>query len=601
MMASESKIEYKADILIVDDTPNNLRFLSTTLTEQGYKVRSVTDGFMALTVAQGALPDLILLDIKMPGLDGYEVCQRLKANELTCEIPVIFLSALDEVLDKVKAFQVGGIDYITKPFQLEEVLARIQTHLSLQAAQEEIRQLNAKLEERVRQRTIQLELEIIERQQAQEQLLYLALHDVLTNLPNRTWFMERLDQLLKQVKTKPGFLFAVLLLDCDRFRAINDSLGHIVGDRLLISIARRIELCLVPGTTLARLGGDEFIILLENIDSLNDAIQVARYILQEFASPFQLYQYEVFSNVSMGIVLSHNNYEQPEHLLRDADTAMYQAKEKGRARYQVFNSTLHDRAVSKLQIETAMRRALERNEFVAYYQPIISLENQQIVGFEALARWNHPQEGLIPPGKFIPIAEETGLILEIDLCVLRQACYQLRLWQDEGIANDSLTISVNLSVKHFMSLGLLNQIDSILQETGCNGHNLKLEITESDIMRNAEFATKIIKHLQSRNIQLIVDDFGTGYSSLSYLHRLPIDTLKIDRSFINRVGKNGENTEIIQAIISLASNLGMGAIAEGVETEEQLCQIKLLDCKFGQGFLFYPPLEAEVARKVLLG
>jgi diguanylate cyclase (GGDEF)-like protein len=601
MMASERKIEYKADILIVDDTPNNLRFLSTTLTEQGYKVRSVTDGLMALTVAQGALPDLILLDIKMPGLDGYEVCQRLKENELTSEIPVIFLSALDEVLDKVKAFQVGGIDYITKPFQLEEVLARIQTHLSLQAAQEEIRQLNAKLEERVRQRTIQLEQEIIERQQAQEQLLYLALHDVLTNLPNRTWFMERLEQLLKQMKTKPGFLFAVLLLDCDRFRAINDSLGHIIGDRLLISIARRIELCLVPGTTLARLGGDEFIILLENIHSLNDATQIAKHILQEFASPFQLYQYEVFSNVSIGIVLSGNNYEQPEHLLRDADTAMYQAKEKGRARYQVFNSSLHDRAVSKLQLETAMRRALERSEFIAYYQPIISLKTQQIVGFEALARWNHPQQGLIPPGQFIPIAEETGLILDIDLCVLRQACFQLRQWQEEGIVSELLTISVNLSVKHFMSLGLLNQIDSILQETGCNGNNLKLEITESDIMRNAEFATKIIKHLQLRNIQLIVDDFGTGYSSLSYLHHLPIDTLKIDRSFINRVGKNGENTEIIQAIISLASNLGMGAIAEGVETQEQLSQIKLLDCEFCQGFLFYPPLEAEAARKVLLG
>jgi PleD family two-component response regulator len=250
---------YSGDILIVDDMPNNLRFLSTTLAEQGYKVRSVTEGLMALTVAEAAKPDLILLDIMMPNIDGYEVCQRLKANDQTCDIPVIFLSALDEVLDKVKAFSVGGVDYITKPFQLEEVLARIQTHLSLRFAQKEISQLNAELEQRVRQRTAQLEQEIAERLQVQERLLHLALHDVLTGLPNRTWFMKRLEQLLQQVHQQSGYHFAVLFLDCDRFQAVNDSLGHLVGDQLLVSIARRIELCLRPGTMLCRLGGDEWV------------------------------------------------------------------------------------------------------------------------------------------------------------------------------------------------------------------------------------------------------------------------------------------------------------------------------------------------------
>ncbi|PSB01062.1 two-component system response regulator [Merismopedia glauca] len=591
--------EYNGDILIVDDTPNNLRFLSTTLTQQGYKVRSVTDGLMALTVAQAAKPDLILLDIKMPNIDGYEVCQRLKANEQTREIPVIFLSALDEVLDKVKAFTVGGVDYITKPFQLEEVLARIETHLSLRAAQKEIRKLNGELEQRVRQRTAQLEKEIAQRMQAQERLLHIALHDVLTGLPNRAWFMKHLDHLLKQVTQQPGYQFAVLLLDCDRFQSINDSLGHSWGDRLLVSIARRIELCLQPGTTLSRLGGDEFTILLKDIKSLSDATRIAQDIHQELASPFQLGEYQVFTNVSIGIVLGSESYEQPEHLLRDADTAMYQAKAKGKACYQMFDSTMHHRALTNLQLEIDLRKALERNEFVVYYQPIISLMTNQIVGFEALVRWLHPQEGLIPPIKFIPIAEETGLIMAIDLCVMRQACLQLRNWQKEGLADKSLTISVNLSVKHFVSFNLLQQIDTILAETGLDGQNLKLEITESDIMKNPEFASQIIVQLKNQQIQFIVDDFGTGYSSLSYLHRLPIDTLKIDRSFIMRIGNKGENIGIIQAIMALANSLGMNAIAEGVETLEQLEPIKRLNCQFCQGFLFSRPLEAEAVRKVL--
>lgn len=592
--------EYSGDILIVDDTPNNLRFLSTTLTEQGYKVRSVTDGTMALTVAQAAQPDLILLDIKMPNIDGYEVCQRLKANSLTCEIPVIFLSALDEVLDKVKAFAIGGVDYISKPFQLEEVLARIQTHLSLQAAQKKIRQLNAELEQRVRQRTAQLEQEISERLQAQERLLHLALHDVLTGLPNRAWFMKHLDQLLKQVKQQDNHQFAVLFLDCDRFQSINDSLGHLMGDQLLVSIARRIELSLRPGITLCRLGGDEFTILINDIESPADATQIAKHILRELLAPFQLGQHQVFTNVSIGIVLGGKSYAQAEHILRDADTAMYRAKAKGKACYQMFEATMHHRALINLQLETDLRQALTRDEFVPYYQPIISLLTNRIIGFEALVRWLRPEQGLVPPNLFIPIAEETGLIMAIDLCVLRQACHQLRAWQQEGLTDMSLTMSVNLSVKHFISFDLLQQIDNILQETGLGGQNLRLEITESDIMENAEFASQIIEQLQNRQIQLIIDDFGTGYSSLSYLHRLPIDTLKIDRSFVDRIGENGENTGIIRAIMAVANSLGMNAIAEGIETQSQLEQIKQLNCQFCQGFLFSKPLDAESTRAILV-
>ena len=592
--------EYKGDILIVDDTPNNLRFLSTTLTEQGYKVRSVTDGLMAFTVAEAAQPDLILLDIMMPNIDGYEVCQRLKANEKTCDIPVIFLSALDEVLDKVKAFSVGGVDFITKPFQLEEVLARIQTHLSLRSAQKEISQLNAELEQRVRQRTAQLEQEIAERLQVQERLLHLALHDVLTGLPNRTWFMKRLAQLLQQVSQQSGYHFAVLFLDCDRFQSVNDSLGHLVGDQLLVSLARRIELCLRPGTMLCRLGGDEFVILLQEVSQSSDATKIANDILLELAAPFQINNYQVFTNVSIGIVMGSDIYKQPEHILRDADTAMYRAKAKGKACYQLFEQTMHSRALHSFQLESDLRRALDGNEFEAYYQPIITLATNQISSFEALVRWNHPDKGLIDPNKFIPIAEETGLVVAIDLFVLRQSCQQLREWQDEGLIDPSFTINVNLSVKHFMSFDLLAHIDNVLRETGISGGSLRLEITESDIMENAEFAGKIIEQLRDRLIQLSIDDFGTGYSSLSYLHRLPIDHLKIDRSFVMRIGKNGKNTEIIKAIIALAKSLDMSTIAEGVETQEQLEEIKKLNCEFCQGYLFSKPVNAETARNLLL-
>ncbi|MEA5486433.1 MULTISPECIES: EAL domain-containing protein [Pseudanabaena] len=591
---------YSGDILIVDDMPNNLRFLSTTLTEQGYKVRSVTEGLMALTVAEAAKPDLILLDIMMPNIDGYEVCQRLKANEQTCDIPVIFLSALDEVLDKVKAFNVGGVDYITKPFQLEEVLARIQTHLSLRFAQKEISQLNSELEQRVRQRTAQLEQEIAERLQVQERLLHLALHDVLTGLPNRTWFMKRLEQLLQQVNQQAGYRFAVLFLDCDRFQAVNDSLGHLVGDQLLVSISRRIELCLKPGTMLCRLGGDEFAILLQDTEKASDAIKVSNDILLELAAPFQIGDYQVFTNVSIGIAMGSDIYKQPEHILRDADTAMYRAKANGKACYQMFEQTMHSRALHNFQLESDLRHALERHELVAYYQPIINLVNNQIDSFEALVRWNHPEKGLIDPSKFIPIAEETGLVIAIDLFILQQSCQQLRSWRDEGIADTSLTMNVNLSVKHFMSFDLLEHIDRVLQETGIIGNSLRLEITESDIMENAEFAGKIISQLRDRQIKLSIDDFGTGYSSLSYLHRLPIDHLKIDRSFVMRIGKNGKNTEIIKAIIALAKSLDMFTIAEGVETQDQLDQIRELKCEFCQGYLFSRPVEASQARNLLI-
>lgn len=582
----------KEDILIVDDTPENLRLLSTMLVAHGFNVRKALNGQMALTAASTVRPDLILLDIMMPDIDGYEVCEQLKANDRTAEIPVIFLSALNDVFDKVKAFQVGGIDYITKPFQLEEVIARVRNQLALTAAQKQICELNAQLEERVKERTRQLEA-------ANAQLLQMALHDGLTGLPNRGCFVERLEEALKFAKSNSTYRFAVLFIDCDRFKVVNDSLGHMVGDQLLIAISYRLQALLDANDMLARLGGDEFALLLTSIKNIQDATTLAANILDALSHPFELTTNEVFINASIGIALGDGSYEKPEHLLRDADTAMYRAKELGRGRYHVFDPKMHGEASQRLEIETDLRRAIERREFVLHYQPIVCLNTGKIVGFEALARWHHPQRGLISPGLFIPVAEETGLINPIGTLVLRQACDQLRLWQEQGIADNALTVSVNLSVRQFAREDLIEQIDAALAESQLNPENLKLEITESAIMDNSNSAAIILEQLQQRRIQLSIDDFGTGYSSLSYLHRFPVDTLKIDRSFVRRLDENPE-LGLIPAILGIAETLGMNAIAEGIETPQQLAQLQDFNCQFGQGYFFSRPLDAAKATELII-
>ncbi|WP_353259942.1 EAL domain-containing response regulator [Prochlorothrix hollandica] len=595
----------KGDILIVDDTPNNLRVLHSALTDQGYKVRSVTNGRMALTVAETAQPHLILLDIRMPDWDGYEVCQRLKANTKTQDIPVIFLSALDEVFDKVKAFQVGGVDYVTKPFHMEEVLVRVKNQLQLQAAQAAIHQLNGELEQRVRQRTAQLEQEIVERQQAQQKLLHMALHDPLTGLPNRVWFLKQLAQTLEQVRQYPSLQFTVLLLDCDRFRIINDSLGHAKGDQLLVAMARRLESCLRPGHTLCRLGGDEFVILLQDVSSEAGAIQVAQGIQQDLALSFQLGQDEIFTNVSIGIVLACDQYHEPEHVLRDADAAMYQAKARGKTHYQVFDRSMHDHALSRLVLEMDLRRAIDRQELMVYYQPIVDLQTLQIKGFEALVRWQHPQRGMISPLDFIPVAEETGLIVTLGTQVLQLACQQLQTWKErwttQGVKTEcfDLRINVNLSVRQFTDRELLHNLDQILYTARLDSHHVVLEITESALIDHDAWARTLFDAFKSRQIQVAIDDFGTGYSSLSYLQRFATNILKIDRSFITKLPDDSDTGAIVKAIITLAHHLGMTVVAEGIETPEQVQHLRALGCDRGQGYWFSRPLSSEAATQLV--
>ncbi|MBU7584116.1 MAG: EAL domain-containing protein [Nostoc sp. TH1S01] len=592
----------KKDILIIDDKADNLRILSSLLARKGYNVRKALNWQMAFTACQTVLPDLILLDIMMPEVDGYEVCRRFKSWDLTADIPVIFISALDDVFDKIKGFRLGGVDYITKPFEFEEVVVRVQNQLELREARLEILRLNTELEQRVKSRTWELEnalkklqREIVSRQHLQDKLLDIVLHDSLTGLPNRVLFLRQLGKALTLAREDNKYQFAVLYLDCDRFKVVNDSLGHLVGDELLIAISHRLQSCLNYGDTLARLGGDEFGILLENIIDINSALQVAEMILKKLSITFKLSKYEVFMNASIGINWGCKDYEKPEYLLRDADTAMYRAKAQGRASYKVFNPAMYQEAIQLLEIENDLRRAIEREELIIYYQPIIALHTGKIAGFEALVRWQHPVRGLMAPTDFIPIAEETGLINDIDIWVLQSACHQLSIWQNYPAMPQNLTISINLNARLFTQVNLIAQIDQIIHDTKVNSSNLELEITESVIMENTNVVRTIIEEIKQRNIKLVMDDFGTGYSSLSYIHSLPLDSLKIDKSFITRMQFYQDSMGLVPTIISIAKSMTMTVIAEGVETKEQLAKLRSLNCDFAQGFLFSQPLEpAEV-------
>lgn len=421
-------------------------------------------------------------------------------------------------------------------------------------------------------------------------------YDPLTGLPNRILFMDRLEHALQRFKRSKNELFGVLLLDLDRFKIVNEGLGHNLGDRLLIQLGRRLKTCVRTGDTIARFGGDEFIVLLDEMKDNSDAVRVAERIQNSLKKAFHIQGQEVFCTVSVGIALSTTGYDRPEDVVRDADTAMNRAKALGKARHEMFDRAMHTQSAQRLQLETDLRKALERNEFQVRYQAIVELEGQKLSGFEALIRWIHPKRGLVNPDEFISLAEETGLIINMDHWVMREACRQTLEWIGRY---GPLTISVNLSAKQFAQPNLIDRILQNLQATGLPPEHLKLEITESALMENTDKAADIISSLKSHRIKLGLDDFGTGYSSLSYLHRFPVDTLKIDRSFISRMEQGSENSAIIKTIVALAQNMDFMTVAEGIETTSQLASLKELDCRFGQGYLFSKPLTADEAEKLL--
>lgn len=456
---------------------------------------------------------------------------------------------------------------------------------------------------------------VTERIKAQQQLRYDALHDGLTGLPNRSLLTERLELAINRSRRLDTYHYAILFLDLDRFKVINDSLGHLAGDQLLIIVAQKLKSHLRDIDLVARLGGDEFVILLEDVSGVEKALQVTERILTDLQNPIYINDSEVVVSTSVGIVLGTKHYHQATDLIRDADIAMYRAKAASKGSYKVFNVEMHTQAVNRLTLETDIRKALEREEFFVYYQPImeisdngvmspdslesLGLETNRLIGFEALLRWQHPTRGLVNPEEFIPMAEETGLIVPIDSWILRTACQQLAVWKNQFPHRLPLKMSINLSAQDLRQSNLLTEIDRVLATTGLTGADLTLEITESMLIENISKTISLLKQFKEREIQISIDDFGTGYSSLNYLHRLPANNLKIDRSFVGQMAQGNRNYQVVSTIIALSNQLGLAVVAEGIETSQQLQWLKDLGCEFGQGYFFSKPLQKEMVELIL--
>ncbi|HLO48075.1 MAG TPA: EAL domain-containing protein [Kamptonema sp.] len=600
-------------VLIVDDHPINLAVLSDYLEQVGFEVWVAADGESALQKVEYGVPDIILLDIMMPLLDGFETCSLLKANPATKDIPVIFMSALSETVDKVRGLSLGAVDYIIKPFQQEEILVRLKLHLKMSGLTKTMEEKNSllsdltsQLEQRVEKRTTELKSALHELQGAylellakEDKLRYDAFHDSLTGLANRACFIQRLNRVIEIAKLNSDYLYAVLFIDLDRFKVVNDSLGHLVGDELLKSASQRLQSCLSETDIVARLGGDEFIILLENIRDINDAISTANRILEDLRKPFTIDNYEIFTGASIGITFSRMGYDRASDVLKDADVAMYQAKVQGKGRYEILTKALQTQAAMRLQLENDLRKAIELEEFCLYYQPIFSLSTGHLVGFEALVRWHRASGELVPPGKFIPLAEEIGAINSIGWWVFQEACSQLHLWQQQFPHAGNLIMNVNVSPIQLKQVNLVERMQEIVTNIGVSSSCLKLEITESCFLEASTYEARMLIQLKNQGIKLCIDDFGTGYSSLSRLHEFPIDSLKIDRSFISRIS-GGKGDEIVETIVTLAHSFGMDVVAEGIETLEQLEKIRSLGCECGQGYLFSKPVDSQTATQLLL-
>ena len=581
---------------------------------------STTDGRGAQVAVESALReslafDLVFVDTTTDACDAVESIGRLWQADP--DLQVVLCGPDLDTCDLGRIEQFGRSDQwliLRQPFEPAEVrqLAYAMTRVRTLAA--EARICDAELEQKVHERTIRLQeanerlrYEVGERRATEEQLRHNAYHDALTNLPNRALLMQRLGECVDRSRREPDFMFAVLFLDLDNFKVINDSLGHRVGDDLLNGVAQRLEECLrsldcslrLAGDTTARLGGDEFVIILDGIKDADDACRVADRICETLQTPFQMSGHEVVASVSMGIATSVSGYDNADDILRDADTALYRAKEQGKKRVEVFNQDMRARAVARLQLENDLRKVIERNQLRLQYQPIVSLDTGIIDSFEALVRWIHPERGLISPADFVPVAEETGLIIPIGLWVLREACGQLQQWRQRSPDHADLSISVNLSGKQMMNSDFVDHIDEILAETGLESRYLNLEITESVMLEDTELTADLLSQCKDRHIEVHMDDFGTGYSSLSNLHNLPIDAIKLDQTFVKNMSIDGKHAATVQAIVVLAINRGFTVIAEGVERADDFVQLQALDCHLAQGYYIARPLDPGPAEQLL--
>ncbi|MBE7516889.1 MAG: EAL domain-containing protein [Chloracidobacterium sp.] len=463
-------------------------------------------------------------------------------------------------------------------------------HKRAELAEQHVRELKHYVEE--------LERSSEALQESHANFRHAAYHDALTGLPNRNYFLDQLKTLLRQSREANDCNFSVLLLDLNRFKTINDSLGHSIGDRLIRNVGKRLAGMVREQDMVGRFSGDKFGIILTGLGSRDEATAFAERLAKRVAEPYTLDGRQVFTSLKMGIAFGSPKYAEAEDILRDADIAMYNAKDQSEP-HVIFDQKMHIRAVTRLQLETDLRFAIERREFELHYQPIIALDNASLVGFEALVRWNHPQRGLVPPNEFIPIAESTGLVIPMTLQILNMACNQIVQWQKQRPAETPLSVAVNLSGKHFAHPDLVDQIRSVINESGIEPSSLKLELTESAVMENAETAILMLKEIKSTGVQISIDDFGTGYSSLSYLHKFPIDLLKVDRSFVSAMESNTDNGEIVRTVIALAKVLNFKVVAEGIESIHQFHQLRILGCEYGQGYLFSKPLKVSDVNKLL--
>ncbi len=581
----------KAKILIVDDERFYIDLLVELLAPQ-YRTIVVRNGEKAIEQASAEpKPDLILLDIELPGIDGYEVCRRLKKNIVTLEIPIIFLTVKANVNDEIRGFELGAVDYIYKPISHPILQARVKNHITLKNALEATRKQADDLRILVDEKTQELSKKVTENQEAVEKLRYLANYDPLTRLPNRVLFKEQLTKLCKQA-LQNNLLVAVLMIDLDRFKQVNDSMGHHMGDELLQMVALRIQNCLRKVDILARLGGDEFTVALSDLRHQDNAASVAQKIVSTLNKPFDLEGRNVHISASIGITIFPNDNDDLNSVLQNADMAMYQAKNKGKDTFEFFTSGLTALAQKHIELNDELRSALAKDQFQLYFQPIIDLSTDRIVGAEALLRWNHPTRGVIKPLEFLSIAEETGLICKISEWVFKSACEQAQQWRSKNL--DDFYITVNASPREFgIKTDFVSKIMKILEASKLPPERLKVEITESLMMENLIDTIDKLKKIKQLGVGISVDDFGTGYSSLSYIRQFPVDTLKIDHSFVSEVTTNADDAKLIQAIIAMAEALKLLVIAEGVESIEQLQFLKAQGCQFAQGYFISPPLPLQ--------
>jgi diguanylate cyclase (GGDEF)-like protein len=567
---------------VVDDNPAKRLAVSTVLESPDHEIVTAESGPDALRFLLHNDCAVILMDVRMPGMDGFETARLIRSRRRTESVPIIFITAYSHAeTDMLQGYSLGGVDFIFTPIVADILRAKVSVFVDLYRQMQTIRRHEEHLESLVEERTEALTVEIAERVQAQERLYHLAHHDALTDMPNRMLFVDHLKQALNRAQWRNRSV-AVLFLDLDRFKLVNDTLGHEAGDRLLREMSARLCSCVREGDIIARFGGDEFAIFLNDVAAPDDVPPLARKFLEVLEPPFVIDGHEFFVSGSIGISLYPGDGDSTEMLMKHADTAMYQAKQQGGNTFQFYEPAMNAQTLKRFRLEGDLRRALEREEFVVHYQPQMRLDSGEMIGVEALLRWRRGDSDLVMPMEFVPLLEETGLIVPVGEWVLRHVCQQQLAWIEAGLP--ALSVAVNISICQFFNTGCLAEtVGRVLRETGIDPSLLELEITETALMSNVDRAIGVAQALAGMGVRLAIDDFGTGYSSLNYLKRFPVHVLKIDQTFIHELTRDEDDAKIVNAIIAMAHGLGIKVTAEGVDNREQMDFLLAQGCDFAQG------------------